>query len=222
MPNNDLCQHPETYDNAGATPVQRDNGKPPRGGAPRGNLHNFRFGHRSARRAVPLNRLGKEYAAIDVALRHFRRALEQAVVEARGEVSLIDGMLISTAIRHEAVAETVYATIRRGKAPDVPQALRLASDSSIRRDAAIRKLELTAGQPDGWSEVDAILAAEREADGGPQEADGEADGAEDMEDGQEGDRTGDGDQGGQVANSDSDDMWRSVDEELARQREEEE
>ena len=218
MPNNDLCQHPETYDNAGATPVQRDNGKPPRGGAPRGNLHNFRFGHRSARRAVPLNRLGKEYAAIDVALRHFRRALEQAVVEARGEVSLIDGMLISTAIRHEAVAETVYATIRRGKAPDVPQALRLASDSSIRRDAAIRKLELTAGQPDGWSEVDAILAAEREADQSHHDDAGEDFDGDDMDDGSDSESLSDEASEDDAADPEVARQWEEVDEAIRQGR----
>ena len=180
----------------------------PRGGAPVGNVNSVRFGHRSARRALPLNRLGKEYAAIDVALRHFRRALEQAVIEARGEVCLTDGMLINTACRHEAVAETVFATIRRGKAPDVPQALRLASDSSIRRDAAIRKLELTASQPDGWSEVDAILAAEREA--GHDDA-GEADGVDGVDIASEDDRPSGEASGDDAADAESGVDWSVVD-----------
>ena len=223
MADNDLCQHHETSDNVGATLVQRDNGKPSKGGAPVGNRNALRIGHRS-RRPLPINQLGPEYVAIGQAARVFRKRIESEVTKLHGGVSLAAGAEINLCVRHEIVAQACYLAVRQGRSANVPQDLRLAVDSSTKRNAVLRRLGIISTEPrNEWDQVDELLAQEVAGDQDDQEAAGEADGADDSEPASEGDRTaGDdaGDQAGDTDGDDSSDLWATVDEAIDRQREE--
>ena len=215
MADNDLCQHPETSDNAGATPVQRDNGKPPRGGAPAGNLHNFRHGARSKRRILPLSSLGSAYANVGQYVYRLRKALEAEVMRVHGRLAVGHEDMISVACRHETVAQIAYRRIALGESTDPLADAKTAAHATLQRSIAVRKLKLGDDKPpDPWQAVDEVLALEA-----VQGVDDGADASGDSEPGPAGERTGGDEQGDDAGDPDSRDLWSAVDEEIDRHRE---
>ena len=191
----------------------------PRGGAPAGNRNALRTGHRS-RRPLPINQLGPEYVAIGQAARVFRKRIESEVTKLHGGISLAAEAEINLAVRHEIVAEACYLAVRRGRSANVPQDLRLAVDSSTKRNAVLRRLGIITAEPRSeWDRVDELLAQEVAGDQDIQDVAGEdfdAGGSE-HDQGDEGpsdEAVGDG-----AGDSDSNDLWEAVDRELGRRRE---
>ena len=194
-------------------------GGPPKGGAPRNNRNALRIGHRS-RRPLPINQLGPEYVAIGQAARVFRKRIESEVTKLHGGISLAAEAEINLAVRHEIVAEACYLAVRRGRSVNVPQDLRLAVDSSTKRNAALRRLGIISAEPPNeWDRIDELLAEEVAGDQDVQEPAGSDFDADDAEHDPDGEGPSDEAPGDQAADSDSDDLWREVDRELDRRRE---
>jgi hypothetical protein len=109
------------------------------GGAPAGNRNGCRHGLRGAALPRGCERVGRE-------INLFRRALETAVLDARGEITLVDASLINTAYRAERHAQLSQRWLGK-EAHDMTPADRLnysrevvrASES---RDKAIDALNL--------------------------------------------------------------------------------
>lgn len=86
----------------------------------------------------------------------FRRLLENAVMEAKGSISLIDAALIQTACRHERASRLALAWLREHE-EELTHAERLAynkaiADSSAARDKTLERLKLeTDTATDPWT-----------------------------------------------------------------------
>ena len=108
-------------------------------GAPRGNSNAFRHGMRGSN--LPH---GCEYIA--KAIRYFRRQLEQAVFEVRGEVTLLDAASINTAFRYERLAQLAQRWLAvNSEEMSYTEKLacaREAARASAERDKAIAMLKL--------------------------------------------------------------------------------
>ena len=222
MADNDLCQHHETSDNVGATPVQRDNGKPPKGGAPRGNRNAVKHGGRSSDPAMCVGAWGpRHYHAMRMTLR-FRRWLIAEVEAAFGLVGPMAAVWIDAACQADMAIRVIrknLATAKPGEltAKDEADLVGRIMNYSTVKQRAIGKLRLQTDQPrDPWSAVDEILSQE------PREADGDDSGDDDSEDGPDGECTGDEEQGDGAADSETTDPWEECDREIERLREAEE
>jgi len=130
-------------------------------GAPIGNTNACRSGMHGS--GLPK---GCEY--IQRSCNEFRRALERAVEDARGEVLLLDAANISTAFRHERHCQLVQRWLRidgdKMSHSDRLAHSREVARASAERDKAIMALKLPeATDADPWAVVDA-QAPERPQD----------------------------------------------------------
>lgn len=108
------------------------------------------------RNGMTIGALGKGNGHIVVSLRQLRAALESAVTEQYGEVSLLHSAYINTACRHERTAQLSQRWLKEN--PDLPLADRLnlvrgigaASDA---RDRALEKLKLGTKPADLWADL---------------------------------------------------------------------
>ena len=113
--------------------------RPGGGGAPLGNANGFRHGMRGSN-------LPKGCGGILRATHHFRRQLEDAVLQARQEITLLDSAFINTAYRAERHAQLAQRWLAK-EADTMTPADRLAYSretvrASAERDKAIAALDL--------------------------------------------------------------------------------
>jgi hypothetical protein len=100
---------------------------------------------------------------IDRATNYFRRAVEDAVMEAKGEIGLVDACRISTAYRAERTAQLAQRWLLR-EAENLSAADRLAYAREVvrvseSRDRAIAALGLEKRPQDIWQALHAALPA---------------------------------------------------------------
>jgi hypothetical protein len=125
-------------------------GKPGRSGPPKGNRNSIRHGLKASQ--LPA---GCKY--IEIRLNGFRRQLEDAVIEAKREVTMVDAGIIQTAMRwerHAALAQRWLA-----KAGDTLKPLERLKFSeaiaraSTERDRALQQLKIDRDARDGIIEA---------------------------------------------------------------------
>ena len=107
-----------------------------RGGAPRGNTNGMRHGLRGAG-------LPKGCQHIQRATCQFRRQLESAVFDARGEITLVDASYVNTAYRAERHAQLAQRWLMRESEAMTP-ADRLNYSREVVRASAERDKAITA------------------------------------------------------------------------------
>jgi hypothetical protein len=127
---------------------QQDQRRP---GPPLGSANAIRHGMRGS--AMP-----KGCHHIDRATCHFRRQLEGAVLEARGEITLVDAAFVNTAYRAERHAQLAQRWLYR-EATSMTPADRLnysreVVKASESRDKAIAALNLTKRPSDLWATLE--------------------------------------------------------------------
>lgn len=83
-----------------------------KGGAPEGNTNAVRHGGRSNRHGLAVAKLGKRMAGAYIDAARLRRAIEKAVEEKHGSLSLLQLGKIQTAIRHELSCRASETAIR--------------------------------------------------------------------------------------------------------------
>jgi hypothetical protein len=123
----------------GANSQRRELAKRKPGGQPL-NRARYRHGLRS-------NRSPADATFIDVATDELRRNVEDAVVAAKGGVSLPDAFVVNSVIRHESRAQKIAHYLRSADGlklgvMDRCQLLAQLSDATDRRDRAVRLLNL--------------------------------------------------------------------------------
>lgn len=124
------------------TPVQR------RPGPPLGSRNNFRHGLRGTGLPAKCRKL-------ETALNAFRRTVEDAVIDARGEIGLMDAAAINTAYRHERHA-LLAARWLNLNAEQMTHSERLqysaaVASASSARDKALQSLNLNRDAGDAWA-----------------------------------------------------------------------
>ena len=122
-------------------------------GAPLGNVNGMKNGSRMARLTV--GELPSSMIAVKREGRAYRRELEAAVTEAKGEVSLTDAHLIDTA-----AAATIQAGVCRWllrnkdvkemAASEIRACMSDITKAKERRDAAVRALKLDVEPTSPW------------------------------------------------------------------------
>jgi hypothetical protein len=132
---------------AQATTSVKPAGKP---GPPYGSANAIRHGMRGS--AMP-----KGCHHIDRATSHFRRQLEAAVFEARGEITLVDAAYVNTAYRAERHAQLaqrwLYREADKMSAADRLNYSREVVKASESRDKAIASLKLDYQASDVWASL---------------------------------------------------------------------
>lgn len=124
-----------------------------RGGAPIGNANRMRHGLRGSGLPAGCGHIRK-------AVNDFRRQLEDAILEARGEITLVDAANVSTAFRWEKHAQLAQRWLRL-EAESMSPADRLAYSRDVARASAERDKAIAAlGLPerpngDDWHTVHA-------------------------------------------------------------------
>ncbi len=121
-------------------------GKPGRSGAPRENINAIRHG-------LKAGQLPKDAKYIEYRLNAFRRTLEQAVLGARGEVTIPDAATIQTCLRWERHACLAQRwLVKAGDTLKPEQRLTFSREiarASAERDKAIAALKLDRDSRDG-------------------------------------------------------------------------
>ena len=193
----------------------------PRGGAPVGNTNRAVHGGRSANPALCLGSWGTRHQHAQRQALAYRRWLITQCEKVYGNVGPTHSEWIQLAVQADMTCRLLRKMLANsaGLGPkDEAAILAQLMNYSTTRQRAVAKLRLQTDRPvSPWDAVDAVLAAE--ADGGPQEADGDDPDGDGVEHGQAGDRPSSEEQGDDAADSDSDDLWREVDRELGRRRE---
>jgi hypothetical protein len=97
---------------------------------------------------------------IDRATCHYRRQLESAVLEARGEITLVDAALVNTAYRAERHAQLAQRWLHR-EAANMSPADRLGYSREVvkaseSRDKAIASLKLERQSSDLWATLESL------------------------------------------------------------------
>jgi hypothetical protein len=104
---------------------------------------------------------------IDRATSHFRRQLEAAVFEARGEITLVDAAYVNTAYRAERHAQLaqrwLYREAATMTAADRLNYSREVVKASESRDKAIKELGLTKRPTDLWAALESHHVAHEAA-----------------------------------------------------------
>jgi len=124
----------------GDTPKARPCGKPGRSGPAEGNTNAIRHG-------LTCGKLPRDCQYVEIKMNGLRRTLEAAVIEAKGEVNLLDAACIQTAVkweRHGALA--LRWLVKAGdtlKPVERLQFSREIAKASAERDKAILLLELS-------------------------------------------------------------------------------
>jgi hypothetical protein len=123
------------------TPKANSGGKPGRSGAPRANRNAMRHGLRGGQ-------LPKDARYIELRLNEFRQRLEDAVMAARQQVSLVDAAAIQTCLRWERHAALAQRWLVKA-GDDLKPVDRLAfsreiARASSERDKALAVLKLDA------------------------------------------------------------------------------
>jgi hypothetical protein len=119
-----------------ATQLATTDAKPNKGGAPLGNRNGMRHGLRGSG-------LPKGCHHIERATSHFRRQVEDAVVEARGEISLLDAAFINSAYRAERHAQLAQRWLAK-EAENMTPADRLAYSREVAKASKMRDEALAA------------------------------------------------------------------------------
>lgn len=131
-----------------------------KGGAPALNGNALRHGLDSRPEVVAmrleLGTLPDSMKRVEGDVYAFRRLVENAVMEAKGSIGLIDAALIQTACRHERASRLALAWLR-GHEGELSHAERLAyskaiAEASERRDKAIAALRLERKPTDWWDD----------------------------------------------------------------------
>lgn len=122
---------------------------PKKPGAPLGNVNNLRHGLRAGQ-------LPKDAKYIENRLNAFRRQLEAAVFEAKGEVSLVDAATIQTCLRWERHAALAQRWLNKQYAELKPEQRltfsREVARASAERDKALATLKLDTATHDPWAD----------------------------------------------------------------------
>ncbi|MBI1900919.1 MAG: hypothetical protein HYS13_07380, partial [Planctomycetia bacterium] len=125
--------------------MAHENGTATAGGAPPGNSNAIRHGLTCA--ALP-----KGAGHVRVVTLNLRREIENAIMEARGEVSLYDACIVQTAVRWERVALLASLWLRREAMLTPDQRLNFSREvarASGERDKCLRLLGLHAKERQG-------------------------------------------------------------------------
>ena len=131
--------------------------------APLGNTNASRHGLRT-RFSLRLGKLPKKFRAVENDVNAFRRLLESLIVEAKGEITILDACLVNTAAKHERASRLCHAWLRKHDS-DMSHSDRLSyvkqiASSSAERDKAIRSLNLEAsGEADIWKDLHSPIAS---------------------------------------------------------------
>lgn len=141
-------------------------GAPSKGGAPRGNANRLSHGLYGQSYQLVLGKLPKSLGRVEDDAYAFRSAVEAAVVERHGEISLTNACLVATASRWERHGLLALRWLReRHDALDDAQRLaysKAIAEASERRDKAIERLALdTDPTTDAWAAYDAHVARQR-------------------------------------------------------------
>jgi len=117
--------------------------EPNKGGAPRGNANRLTHGVRSY---LAIGRLPKGASYIRRTLGLLRTAIESAVQEAHGEISIVSAALVQSAIRHEARCALLTRYLRDHDdsltLSDRLGVLKQIGDATDSRDRCLRGLDL--------------------------------------------------------------------------------
>jgi hypothetical protein len=149
-----MAKTPNKATSKGRTGFQPGNAAAVGHGAPRGNTN----GRGNLRHGLKAGQLPKDAKYIEYRLNDFRRQLEDAVMSARGEVSLVDAACIQTCLRwerHAALAQRWL--VKAGDTLKPEQRLSFSREiarASSERDKALAALNLDA-RPDMWAVIDA-------------------------------------------------------------------
>jgi hypothetical protein len=124
-----------------------------RGGAPKGSMNNFRHGMRGSG-------LPKHCGHVQRATCHFRRQLERAVLDAKGEINIVDAAFINSAYRAERHGQLAQRWLML-EAEQMSAADRLAYSREVvkaseSRDRAIAALKLDRKPSDIWEALHAV------------------------------------------------------------------
>lgn len=140
-----------------------------RGGQP-GNANAMRHGLRSTRVRLVIGTLPKSMHRIERNVIAFRRLIEAAVLDARGEIAVMDAALIQSACRHETHAQLAQRWLRlHADTLDAGQRLaysKAVADASTARDKCLERLKLTHDAADAYA---ALFAPETHAAGTDQD-----------------------------------------------------
>lgn len=138
-----------------------------KGGAPAANNNRIRHGRRCNPEltAIRLNlgTLPDSLKRVEGDVYTFRVLLENAVMEAKGAIALIDAALIQTACRHERASRLALAWLRKHEA-DLTHTERLAynkaiADSSAARDKTLERLKIDGSDDSSpWAALDRLRA----------------------------------------------------------------
>lgn len=130
-------------------------GKPGRSGPKTGNLNAVKTGTKVALVRLTVGELPKPLLSVKREGRAYRRALERAVLDAKGEINLTDAHLIDTA-----TAATIAAGISRWvlrnkmdgmKGSDIHNCGQAIVKSKQLRDQAVKQLDLDRPPPAPWA-----------------------------------------------------------------------
>ena len=191
----------------------------PLGGPPVANTNSTKHGGRSRRPGLALGDWGSRFASLRAQVLRYRRRLVRAYEEAHGAMTTRGEELIMSAARSEMASRVCQRLLSTGgdklSVSEQASLIKQITTYANERERAVRKLRLADDRPtDPWSEVDEILSQE------PQDVAGEDFDADGSEDGPGDEGPGDGAVGDGAGDSETDDLWRECDRELARQREE--
>jgi hypothetical protein len=176
-----------------------------KGGAPEGNTNAVKHGGRSNRHGLAVAKLGKRMAGAYIDAARLRRAIEKAVEEKHGSLSLLQLGKIQTAIRHELSCRASEAAIRDNPSmpPDqIRQHREYICRWSRERDKLLTELlgdgHQAGGDPadDPWAVVDQAAAQRVRASQRADQATGEESG--DQASSEPGEGSGDVASGGEV------------------------
>lgn len=127
--------------------------KYPKGGQPEGARNALSHGVHSY---LCTGRLPKGASYIGRLVKQFRTAVEAAILEAHGEVSIRHAALAQSASRHEAVCCLLQRWLRESEdklsIPERAGLLKQFSTATDRRDACLKELELDAAS-DPWKAI---------------------------------------------------------------------
>ena len=126
-------------------PVPQAKKKKQKGG--KAGTHSTRFN--ALRHGLASGQLPKGCTWVSAMLSRLRRALEEAVIASKGEVSLMDACFVSTAIRWERHAALAQRWLRITESLTVEQQLAFSREiaiASTNRDKSIERLGIQNGQ----------------------------------------------------------------------------
>ena len=133
-------------------------GKKGRSGPRRGNVNAIRNGAGISRTRLVVGELPKELLSVRREGRTYRRKLETAVLEAKGDINILDAHLIDTASA-ATIAGGICRWVLRHKLDGMKGSDLLACSREIikakqARDAAVKALDLNAPPPNPWEAID--------------------------------------------------------------------